>query len=305
MPAVSRGDNLNNVPMTEVRPRASAGPPFAMKIGRLVFALLCRLSPSLATKWADRLFFTPHSVKRPESELAYYRSAEKSSFAFNGQMIALYQWGQGDEAVLLAHGWGSRGTRLGPLVGPLIEAGYRVVTVDFPAHGDSGGKMTNLLEITQLLSRLCERFAPVKALVAHSFGGMATLAAIHKFDLDVKRAAIIAAPFTMEFIFESFSDQLGLTRQVRARLVTAIVERFEKTRNVQVFDYSPDRYAHTLQIPFLVFHDKGDREVAYEQGLRLSSALPNVEFVSTEGLGHRRIFRDPEVVRKVVEFVSQ
>ena len=291
--------------MAELKPGAGPGPPFAMKIVRLVFALLCRLSPSLATKWAYRLFFTPRSVKRPASELPYYRSAEKSSFAFNGQAIAVYQWGHGNETVLLAHGWGSRGTRLGPLVGPLTEAGYRVVTIDFPAHGDSGGKMTNLLEITELLSQLYGRFAPVKALVSHSFGGMATLAAIHKFELDVKRAVIIAAPFTMEYIFESFSEQLGLTRQVRARLVTAIVERFEKTRNVQVFDFSPDRYADTLQIPFLVLHDKGDREVAYEQGLGLSSALPNVEFVSTDGLGHRRIVRDPEVARKVVEFVSQ
>ena len=291
--------------MTEVKTRASADPPLALQIVRLVFALLCRLAPSLATKWAERLFFTPRSVRRPESELAYYQSAENSSFAFNGQMIAMYQWGQGDETVLLAHGWGSRGTRMGPLVAPLMEAGYRVVAVDFPAHGDSTGKMTNLLEITQLLAYLCDRFSPVKALVSHSFGGMATLAAIHKFELDVKRAAIIAAPFTMEYIFDSFSDQLGLTQQVRNRLVTTIVERFEKTRNVQVFDFSPDRFAETLQLPFLVVHDRGDREVAYQQGLRLSRALPNVEFVSTEGLGHRRIVRDPEVVRKVVEFVSR
>ena len=291
--------------MTANNAKSAVKQPLALRIIRGITVLLCRVSPALATRWADKLFITPNSPKRPASEQPYYESAGKSSYVFEGRRVALYQWGAGEQTVLLVHGWGSRGTRLGHLAEPLNLRGYRVVTVDLPAHGDSDGKTTNLPEIVELLARLHEEFAPVHAMVGHSFGGLATVAALHKHRLPVKRVALIAAPYTMDHVFDQFAKQISLTPKVTALLATRIVERFERTRQVHVYDFSPDRLVGSLVMPFLVVHDKEDPEVAFEQGVGFAQGLPDVEFISTEGLGHRRLLKDEGVVKALIEFIAQ
>jgi len=42
-------------------------------------------------------------------------------------------------------------------VDPLLFAGYRVVAYDQPAHGESDGKMTNLLEIAPTMELIAGR----------------------------------------------------------------------------------------------------------------------------------------------------
>ena len=54
-----------------------------------------------------------------------------------------FAWGAGP-SVLLVHGWEGRGAQLGALVDPLVAAGYRVVALDGPAHGDSPGRLSTL-----------------------------------------------------------------------------------------------------------------------------------------------------------------
>jgi pimeloyl-ACP methyl ester carboxylesterase len=54
----------------------------------------------------------------------------------------------------------------------------------------------------------------------------------------------------------------------------------------------------------LVVHDAGDRDVAPASGLALARAWPGARFLRTEGLGHRAILRDPQVVADVVDFIA-
>ena len=55
----------------------------------------------------------------------------------------------------------------------------------------------------------------------------------------------------------------------------------------------------------LVFHDHDDREVPFAHGDRLAATWPDAELRTTEGLGHRRILRDPDVLAEAVAFVRQ
>ncbi len=271
---------------------------------RVVFGVLCKIWPSLAARWAEKLFFTPHSAQRPASEMPYFLSATKGSYEFGGRKIALYEWGQGDETIILVHGWGSRGTRLGTLAEPLNQRGFRVVAFDMPGHGDSDGKTTNLPEITRLLSQLHATYAPVHAMIGHSFGGVAVTAALHQYDLAIRRAAIISSPFTLDFVIESFAEAINLTPEVTSRMATAFNKRLKKSFNINIADLSPDKLVKTITLPVIVFHDKLDREVPFEQGIAYSEGLPNAKFVPTEGLGHRRILRDDNVISALVEFLS-
>jgi pimeloyl-ACP methyl ester carboxylesterase len=48
--------------------------------------------------------------------------------------------------------------------------------------------------------------------------------------------------------------------------------------------------------PTMVVHDRLDKEVPYDEGAKLGTTWPSAELVTTEGLGHQRILRDPEVI---------
>ena len=271
---------------------------------RVSLGILSVIAPPIAVRIADKLFFTPMGLPRPASEMPYYESADHSTIEYDGKKIAIYRWGEGEETLILVHGWASRGTRLGHLAEPLNNLGYRVISFDMPAHGDSEGKSANLFDGSEIISQICEKFGPVRAIIGHSFGGMALSNAIHRHDLKIARAVVIASPFTMDYIIESFRLFINITTKVCERMIAGIQKRFKENRNLDIFELSVDSFAKELKMPFLVIHDKGDRDVPYDQGEGYANSLPNVEFVTTTGLGHRRILRDPEIINKIVQFIS-
>jgi len=269
-----------------------------------LFGIFSVLTPRLAARWAEKMFFIPMRIPRPASEMPYYESANHSSMMYNGKKVALYTWGEGDETILLIHGWASRGTRLGHFAEPLVQKGYRVVAYDMPAHGDSEGKTTNLLDVSEITAQICNKYGPVHSIIAHSFGGMALCNAVNRNNLKVNRAVLVASPCTFEYILESFRSILNITQEVSDIMVERIRKRLMEERKVDFYELSVDSFSTTLNFPFLVIHDRDDKDVSYSQGEGYANNLPDVEFVTTEGLGHRRILKDPEIMNKIIEFAS-
>ena len=60
---------------------------------------------------------------------------------------------------------------------------------------------------------------------------------------------------------------------------------------------------HVDALPTLVITDRDDRQTAYADVVDFADSI-GVPLVTTEGLGHRKILRDPDVVERVVEFVG-
>ena len=271
---------------------------------RIVFGILSVIAPGFAARRADKMFFTPIGLPRPDSEMPYYESANHSSIEYDGKKVAVYTWGDGAETVLLLHGWASRGTRMGHFAEALVEKGYKVIAFDMPAHGDSEGKTTNLLEISEITAQICDEQGPVHSVIAHSFGGMAMCNAVYRCNLKVNRAVLVAAPFTMKYIIDSFAALMNITQKVSDIMMERINKRFMEERKVNVYDLSVDSFAKNLNFPFLVIHDRDDNDVAYHQGEGYANYLPDVEFVTTEGLRHRQILKEPEIMNKIIEFAS-
>ena len=94
--------------------------------------------------------------------------------------MAVTTWGESGPAVLLMHGWGGARAQMTGFVEPLLSAGYRVVAYDQPAHGESDGKMTNLLEIAPTMDLIKETEGNFDAIIAHSFGTLITSYALVK-----------------------------------------------------------------------------------------------------------------------------
>jgi pimeloyl-ACP methyl ester carboxylesterase len=58
-----------------------------------------------------------------------------------------------------------------------------------------------------------------------------------------------------------------------------------------------------MTTPALIIHDRDDPDVPYAHGEEIANAWPGAQLVATAGLGHRAILRDPDVVRRTVEFL--
>ena len=59
-----------------------------------------------------------------------------------------------------------------------------------------------------------------------------------------------------------------------------------------------------LPMAALVVHDREDTEVRWAEGASIAAAWPGAELLTTRGLGHRRILRDPAVVARVIAFLA-
>ncbi|HEY6073502.1 MAG TPA: alpha/beta fold hydrolase, partial [Anaerolineales bacterium] len=104
-----------------------------------------------------RAFFSPPRYEAKSEDQAVLERGENYRLPFADGELAVTAWGKGGLAVLLMHGWGGSRAQMTGFVDPLLEAGYGVVAYDQPAHGESEGRMTNLLEIAPTMNLIAER----------------------------------------------------------------------------------------------------------------------------------------------------
>jgi pimeloyl-ACP methyl ester carboxylesterase len=223
-----------------------------------------------------------------------------------GTEVRGHVWGTGP-TVYLVHGWGGRGSQLAAFVEPFVGSGHRVVSFDAPSHGDSpdgsvGQGRSHGLELAKALDAVFARFGPAEAVVAHSMGAIATYLALRFGWLGTRRLVLLAPMVEAETLFAQFQAALGFGPRTRrafdrevARQVGVPLAEFDAL--VQASYVEP--------VPTLVVHDTEDRQTPYTDARRLVAGLPDARMVTTHGLGHRRILRDPQVVAEVVDFVSR
>jgi pimeloyl-ACP methyl ester carboxylesterase len=217
-----------------------------------------------------------------------------------------FVWGADrGSTVYLMHGWGGRGSQFAAMVTPLMEAGHRVVLFDAPAHGSSdhgpaGPGRTNGVEFGKALDAVFCRFGPAEAVVAHSMGTISTYLALRYGWLGTERLVFIAPMVEATSLFDQFQRALGFGPRVRASFDRAVDEFV----GVPVAEFDARVQArHVPARPTLVITDSGDRQTAYADVVDFAETI-HAPLVTTEGLGHRKILRDPAVVTRVVDFVG-
>lgn len=261
-----------------------------------------RLSPALGARWVERLWFTVPPGRTAGRTLGPGRRFEVATPV--GRVVA-ESWGDGPTVYLL-HGWGGRRTDLDALVTPLVSAGHRVVSFDAPSHGDSpsgaaGPGRGTIPESARALAAVVAAEGPAHAVVAHSLGAMATMVAVA--DGLAARRLVLVAPVTdpMPFTHE-FARRLGFGERIRTRLVRRIERRIALPMSHFTAATQLDRIAEPP--PLLLIHDHGDKETAWSGSAALAARWPGARLVSTSGLGHRRVLRDPATVAEAVAFIG-
>ena len=103
--------------------------------------------------------------------------------------------GTGPRTIIMMHGWGCNHTTLASVERTALEAGWRVVNVDFPGFGQSQepSEVWGVEEYTQVIEQLVERLGlDHPSLLSHSFGGRVGILYASRHD-DVDKLILVDA----------------------------------------------------------------------------------------------------------------
>jgi len=263
--------------------------------------IITYISPKLTILFVAKLFSTPIKHKIPKRELEMNSKSIQKLIKITAinKKVMLYQYGESDKKILLSHGWSGRGTQLFKIADALLKAGYSTISFDAPAHGKSPGNSTIMSEFVETILEIDRQFGPFEAAVGHSLGGMSLLNAVKK-GFSINHLAIIGSGDIVQDILDDFVLKLKLKPSTSEQLRL----HFEKKYGEEVDNYSAYKSAMEIAIPVLVIHDLKDDEVPVNAGNNIYKHLKNGELFLTEGLGHRKILGNSEVIEKVVQFIQ-
>ncbi|RKZ97950.1 MAG: hypothetical protein DRQ46_03505 [Gammaproteobacteria bacterium] len=275
--------------------------PFMLKVMRFNIHLLTLISPPLAARVVNHLWFKTCRVAEPRREQNHLETAEWKTINVEQNKIQLYIWGQHNEpTILLVHGWNGRAAQLGLFAQDLVEQGYRVISFDAPGHGRTSANSTNLPEISRVIQKLSHEYGPFKAGISHSFGGLCLLHAVRE-GIEMHKIICIASASNAERLVEVFAAIL----QIQPRIIDLHKKLLEQQFGEEMWKrFSMPEMVKEITIPGLIIHDEDDMDVPMKSSKLIAQEWPNSELVITAGLGHRRILRDKIVIRRVTSFIG-
>ena len=277
---------------------------------------LDRVAPRLTTELMLRHFVRPRR-RRCDYQAMLPAGAQRLNIAYRDQTLTGWRWGDvgsssggskswapGDQgpAVLLVHGWEDHcGAMLG-LVKPLLQRGFRVVTMDAPGHGLSPAMDTHLLDTGEALAALMEHTGRFEAIIAHSYGAAATSLLLDRQPRWAPDHLTLISP--MQDIRQHlaiFAGIAGLSPAAWNRLQHRVQDRLGQALD----GISILSAAARLRSAGLVIHDRQDPLIPYAVSARLVEHWRSAELVATEGLGHRRTLRCEQVAARIADHIDR
>ncbi len=268
--------------------------------------ILALVSPRAAAQKAFDLFCTPKK-KNSGKQAHFPEKGEKLSFKLDGHTVRGHRWlphqasTDSLKKVLIAHGFESSSRNFEQYILPFLKKGYEVLAFDAPAHGQSGGKKITLPLYVRTIQTIYEEYGPIDSFLGHSLGGLAITLFLESLPPVMEtKFVLIAPPCEMVRAVDSFFRLLQLSKEVRKEFDEYSNELFDRPFSY----YSIRRAMNQVHSDILWLQDEEDKITPLEDALLVKKDQhPNIQFVITKGLGHRRIYRDPEVMRQIVDFL--
>lgn len=274
----------------------------AIAFFRTKINILRAISNRKAAEETLRIFLTP-MMKTKVKPKEIFIKGEALEFSFDGRLIKGFRCNHPkDHKILLLHGFSSSCHNFDKYVNPLLKKGYEVLAFDAPAHGASEGKTTNAIEYSELIIKINELYGPINGYVAHSFGGIAVSLAMEKMDHNADTKIVLIAPATeTSSAVDGAFAMLGLNNK---RLRTTVDELVLEKTGQETPWFSIRRAMNNIKASVLWFHDEDDDVTPLVDALKVKADNhSNIKFVITKGLGHRKIYRDENVLNNTVKFL--
>ncbi len=253
-------------------------------------------------KKAYQAFFSPSKYELKLGDEEILGRGNNYRIPFEGGELAVTTWGTTGPAVLLMHGWGGSRAQMTGFVDPLLSAGYRAVAYDQPAHGDSDGKTTNLLEIAPTMDAIVRQEGKFDAILAHSFGTLITSYALVNRNFPPPSQLVYFGAFNQ--LMDSlprFQVISGLPDEIIDGFRVMLYENFGRDVLESIVH---EKLAPQINIPTLMFHDVTDNVTPVEDSRAIARSWRSAQYIETEGLGHRGALQSKEIHEQVIKFLK-
>ena len=268
---------------------------------RTKFKLLSTVSKRKTAEIAFELFSTPQ-LRHKQILPKVFNQAEKLELKIEGETAKGYRWNKdGGKKILIAHGFNSTVAKFDRYVVPLIKKGYEVIAFDAPAHGKSTGKTINAVLYKDMILEIEKQYGKIESFIAHSFGGLAVTLALEEITHNNQYKVVLIAPATeSKSAIDFFFSFMKLDEGVRKEFDNYI---FEMRGNPSEW-YSVSRAIKNITASVLWCHDVDDDLTPWNDAKRVQEKnYQNIHFIVTNGLGHRKIYRDNKVSKAIIDFL--
>jgi pimeloyl-ACP methyl ester carboxylesterase len=265
--------------------------------------MLARVSPALAARLALDRFLKPSRRELDAVDAAALASARLTTLRVADVDVQVYEWGEaGAPTLLLLHGWGSHAPRFSAFIDGALARGWRALAFDAPGHGRSTGRRSSLARFRAALDAVIASYGPVRAVVAHSLGALATATRLADPAAApaLRAAALVSLPRDVSYLLETYLEILAARPAMAGRVRALFQERYGGTAAA----LSATALAPHITCPVLLVQDRDDDVVPVEQAEELARLLPHGALHLTQGLGHSGMLRDPATVNAVLGFLT-
>lgn len=277
----------------------------ALRLARFYIKAINKFNPTKAANICTKWFFTPRRSKPSKNDVATINKAQSRQTLLleSGVQFESFCWGEGDQRILLVHGWESRSAHFRVLIDRLVESGFQVVSFDAPGHGLSPGDKSEIQEFIDILFLLEKNHGSFYAAIGHSLGGLALINAV-KNKIDLQQVFIISAPTSFPAILRKYANVLALPENLHQALRNNVKHHF--SMDDSLWDkYTGYKGLENIQIPAMIFHDIDDDEVHSVESECLSEAWPNATLIHTKGLGHRQTIKSNDITDTIISTLTE
>jgi pimeloyl-ACP methyl ester carboxylesterase len=266
-------------------------------LGALMHGLPASLAVRVLIRMASR---TQRPAATPEQQQAMSRARRLRYGA--RQANTAWAWGDDGPTVILVHGWNGSAVQLAPLAQRLAALGLRCIAIDVTGHGASAGHRTSWHAFVDDIAHASASLAGGKAaaVIGHSAGGLAAMAARSVHGLAAECWACICAPSHPFPPIRAVQQRLNPPAQVldryRAHIASAFGVSWAALEDGAAFRDPPER----LQLVY----DPHDRFVDHTEGDRVHAWCPKAELVKTAGHGHAKVLASAELVDVLGRFLG-
>ncbi|NND15960.1 MAG: alpha/beta hydrolase [Eudoraea sp.] len=263
------------------------------------YNLTALVHPRLAAKWSYTTFCTIRRGGINGQQAKFLSTAEVTFRIMEDLKIMEYRWpGEGD-TVILVHGWESNSGRWRKLIQMLAEKNFNIIAFDAPGHGNSNGKILNVILYAKCLEVLIQTHKP-KHVVGHSVGGMTTIYNEYKNPSQhIEKIVTTGAPSEFYEVMEEFQSILGLNSRVMKAFDELVLEKF----GFRMKEFSSSFFVATNTKKGLLVHDREDPVAPYHGSEQVHKAWKNSKLISTIGYGHS--LHQEKVNRAIVDFLLE
>jgi pimeloyl-ACP methyl ester carboxylesterase len=275
----------------------------ALRYARARINILALSSRRKAAVMAFKLFCTPQQRVTGKGPALFARG-KRLSFRYEGHTVRGRVWLPAEpptRKALIVHGFESSSQEFAGYIAVLLDKGYEVVAFDAPAHGRSGGRRVTLPKYVGMLRIIEQDYGPFGAFIGHSLGGLALSLFLETSSHNENTRLVLIAPAVeTSSALHSFARVL----QLQPSVVNEIDDYIQETSGQHIAWYSLRRALHNIHARILYLQDEDDKITPVRDARAIQQdGHPEIRFIFTRGLGHRRIYKDPESLARIRRFL--